>query len=230
MPFHLSPVNLSTDFPELMAVQWASYESPPQQFFRLFCPIQHNDRTASLQESTARMLEWQHHDAHAQWIKVTDTSTGKIVGAAWYKVYHHENPFAHHEREVAEWYPDDSTREFVSQAIEQMDGPRMEKGARPQVFANILFTHPDYRRRGIGRMLVQWGIDKARELDLEFWLNATPWGKPLYESLGFRVVQRNPLAPKTDCPDEKWRMMEEEFRDIVFYAMYLPREGDVGGK
>jgi GNAT superfamily N-acetyltransferase len=94
---------------------------------------------------------------------------------------------------------------------------------------NILFTHPEHRRQGIGRMLVQWGIDKANELGVEFWLNATPIGKPLYEQLGFKLVVVNPLVPKTEKPDDKWKEMEEQFKDIVFYTMYLPKEGDLVG-
>jgi predicted acetyltransferase len=135
MPFKLSDVDLNADWDELMAVQWAAHENPNQAFFRLFCPINNGDRETSLKESNARMLEWQQHEQqHAQWLKVQDTATGKIVGGAWYKVYK-ENPFAHPEEEIVDWYSDDSSRDFAGQAIGQMDVPRMEKAARPQVCA-----------------------------------------------------------------------------------------------
>ena len=87
---------------------------------------------------------------------------------------------------------------------------------------NILFTHPDYRRKGIGAMLVKWGSEQAKHRGVEFWLNATPVGKPLYEKLGFQLVERNPLVPKTDNPDDVWRATEREFADVVFWTMYLP--------
>ncbi len=89
---------------------------------------------------------------------------------------------------------------------------------------NILFSHPDYRRKGIGAMLLQWGIDAAKRLGVEFWLNSTPPGKPLYEKFGFQLVQRNPLVPKTDKPDAKWKQMEEEFGEMVFWTMWLPKD------
>jgi hypothetical protein len=132
MSFRLSTANLDTDFDELMAVQWAAHENPFQPFYRLFCPIVDDDQEASLKESTARMLEWQHHDPNAQWLKVEETATGKIVGGAWYKVYI-ENPFAHPEVEVVDWYPNDSSRDYVGQAIGQMDVIREDKAACPQV-------------------------------------------------------------------------------------------------
>ncbi|OAG02717.1 acyl-CoA N-acyltransferase [Paraphaeosphaeria sporulosa] len=224
MSFKLSDVDLEADFEELMAVMWAAHEEPVQPFFRLFCPIVNGDRQASLKESTERMLEWDRHDPQARWLKVQDVSTGRIAGAAWYKIYK-EDPFAHPEEEAVEWYPDDTSRDFVSQAIRQMDRPREEKATRPQVFLNILFTHPGYRRKGIGAMLVQWGIDAAKELGVEFWLNATPVGKPLYEKLGFEVVERNPLVPKTERPDATWNATAREFSDIVFWTMWLPKVG-----
>ena len=133
MTFSLSEVDLDTDFDELIACQNLAHENPIQPFYYLFCPIgNESTREASVKESTARMLEWQRHDPHAQWLKVVDTDTGKIVGGAWYKIYK-ENPFAHPEEEVVDWYPDDSSRDFVGQALEQLDTPRMQKATRPQV-------------------------------------------------------------------------------------------------
>lgn len=132
MSFKLDDVDLEADFDELMAVMWAAHDDPPQPFFRLFCPIINGDREASLKESAARLLKWHQHDPLARWLKVVETSSGKLVGGAWYKIYR-ENPFAHPEEEVVDWYPDDSSRDYVGQAIGQMDGPRERKAARPQV-------------------------------------------------------------------------------------------------
>lgn len=132
MAFKLLDVDLEADFDELIAGMWEAYEDPMQPFFRLFCPIINGDRQASLKESTERFREWDRHDPNARWLKVVDTSTGKIAGGAWYKIYR-ENPFAHPEEEVVDWYPDDSSRDYVGQAIGQMEGPREEKATRPQV-------------------------------------------------------------------------------------------------
>ncbi|KAF2683304.1 hypothetical protein K458DRAFT_452810 [Lentithecium fluviatile CBS 122367] len=215
MSFKLSDVNFETDFAELIECQWIAHEDPLQTFYWLFCPIRESGRDASVKESTARMLEWHEHDPNARWLKVEDTAIGRI------------NPFAHPEEEVTDWYPDDSSRDFVSQAIEQMDVPRMQMAARPQVFLNILFTHPDYRRKGIGSMLVQWGIDTAKSLGVEFWLNSTSVGKPLYDKFGFELVKKNTLVPKTENPDEMWQQTKEKFGEIIFWTMWLPKEGAI---
>jgi RimJ/RimL family protein N-acetyltransferase len=132
MSFQLAEADLNTDFHDLVVCMWESHEEPFQPFLRIFCPIFDNNREASIKESTERFLEWHQQDPHARWLKVTDTTTGKIVGGAWYKIYN-ENPFQEQHEEVAYWYPDDSTRDFVSQALEAIDRPRTQKATTPQV-------------------------------------------------------------------------------------------------
>jgi|FLYN01.1.fsa_nt_gi N-acetylglutamate synthase-like GNAT family acetyltransferase len=49
-------------------------------------------------------------------------------------------------------------------------------------------THPDYRRRGFARQLLEALLDWSREHDLHtLLLVATPEGKSLYASLGFQA-------------------------------------------
>jgi GNAT superfamily N-acetyltransferase len=247
MPFKLEEVDTTLDFPELIACEWESYEDPYQPFFRLFCPI-HGDgvdaRAESLKECTARQLSWHESDPTSFWQKVVDTESGKIVGGALWKICL-ENPFEHpDEHSEVYWYPEDSTREFVGQALEQFDAPRARLARRPQVCMllsgprylqpncidsgsdlNIIFTHPNYRRQGVGEIMLEWGIKKAKELGVEMWLDATPYGRPLYEKFGFKVANENRLQPRTDTPDEKWEKIEKELLPITFWQMWLPKDG-----
>ncbi|KAM7219552.1 hypothetical protein V8F06_005107 [Rhypophila decipiens] len=48
-----------------------------------------------------------------------------------------------------------------------------------------LAAHPDYKRRGIGTTLLQWGIDQAKADKANVFLTATAEGKHLYERQGF---------------------------------------------
>ncbi|KAJ4145102.1 hypothetical protein LMH87_003962 [Akanthomyces muscarius] len=45
-----------------------------------------------------------------------------------------------------------------------------------------------HRRKGIGKALVQWGIDQASREGRKTWLIATSDGKKLYDAMGFAVV------------------------------------------
>ena len=138
MGFSLEEVN-ATDFNELIACEWLSYENPYQSFFRLFCPI-HGEgpeaRAQWLAEATARQRAWHESDPASYWQKAVETDTGRIVGGALWKIYE-QNPFAVAEQHEVSWYPADSTREFVSKALEQFDAPRVRMAQRPQVCTMI---------------------------------------------------------------------------------------------
>jgi len=54
----------------------------------------------------------------------------------------------------------------------------------------ILFTHPDYQRRGAGSIHVKWGTDLADRLLVPCWVEASPFGHHLYKENGFRDVEK----------------------------------------
>lgn len=49
---------------------------------------------------------------------------------------------------------------------------------------------PVYQRRGAGRALVEWGLQMARRDNVPVTLTASPMGRALYLSLGFRELGR----------------------------------------
>lgn len=49
-------------------------------------------------------------------------------------------------------------------------------------------TDPLYHRRGAGKALVEWGMEKAREANVPITLTASPMGRELYLRLGFGEV------------------------------------------
>lgn len=57
---------------------------------------------------------------------------------------------------------------------------------RGLAWIGMMIVHPDYRRKGIGAGLMGQAVDYAHGLGIEsVKLDATPAGRPLYESLGF---------------------------------------------
>lgn len=52
----------------------------------------------------------------------------------------------------------------------------------------FLAVHPDYQRKGIGRMLTQWGVDHAANEDRDVCLIASQKGRFLYAAMGFETV------------------------------------------
>ncbi|EMR70222.1 putative gnat family protein [Eutypa lata UCREL1] len=201
MSLELQDIDPEVDFPALARCMLEAYEDPPQKFLHIFFPVHGpgaGAREAAIEEAAARLKMWHTHDPSSHWQKVVDVKTGKLAGAAAWNI-HETNPFAEpHTLEVT-WFPDDN-------------------------LFNV-FTHPDYRRRGVGQQVMDWGMKKADELGLEFFLDATPPGRPLYEANGFIYAEENVTAPTTDNPDERWKETEEKVGPFTFWLMWRPAGG-----
>ena len=69
--------------------------------------------------------------------------------------------------------------------------PNLDEMHRRRGYVSSVFTHPDYRRRGLARALMEMLIAEARELHItKLLLNSSTMGRPLYESMGFIVPER----------------------------------------
>ena len=49
-------------------------------------------------------------------------------------------------------------------------------------------VHPDHQRRGIGKLLMDWGMDVAERMNVPVYLEATYEGAPLYKKCGFETL------------------------------------------
>jgi GNAT superfamily N-acetyltransferase len=60
-----------------------------------------------------------------------------------------------------------------------------------------IYTYPEFRRRGLARMLTRKAIDWCRTHGFKvLWLHASHLGRPLYESLGFEASNEMKLIIK----------------------------------
>lgn len=96
------------------------------------------------------------------------------------------------------------------QAISTVFMAVAEKPANPAFItgktATILnvFTHPDYRRKGLAMKLLTMMISEAMTMNISYLeLSATDSGKPLYEKLGFVQKQSKYTEMKLDLFLEK---------------------------
>ena len=55
-------------------------------------------------------------------------------------------------------------------------------------YLESLVVAPEWRKRGVGSALVEWGVRRARREGVVAALEATPEGKPVYERQGFVQV------------------------------------------
>ncbi|KAL1883927.1 hypothetical protein Daus18300_000035 [Diaporthe australafricana] len=67
-----------------------------------------------------------------------------------------------------------------------------------------LAVAPEFRRRGVGGALLEWGKEWARKEDVPILLESTPMGRSLYQAAGFSQCS---LWRWGDKPDMTWYMM-----------------------
>ncbi|KAK8041290.1 GNAT family acetyltransferase [Apiospora phragmitis] len=228
MTLQLQEIDPAVDFPALLRCLLAAYASPPQPLTEVFLPMRRltpEAAASSLAEGAARLALWHASDPTSHWQKVVDIETGRVSGGACWHIYDGDT-FAGADALEAVWYPDDGSRRFAEQALESMARPRSQVARRPHLYLNNVFTHPDYRRRGVWQQIMDWGTRKADKLGLEIFLDATPPGRPLYLANGLVELAETVTAPATDSPDEAWMEMAEKVPPFTSFLMWRP----VGGK
>lgn len=136
MPLRLEKVTDEADFDELIDCEWQSFSNPPQPFFSIYCPVIGSGPNAlaeSISESTVRQLEWHTSDPTSYWQKIVDSETGDIAGGALWRICE-SNPFeGPEEYMIADWHPEGAQRDFMTQALEQYETPRVKMMPRPHV-------------------------------------------------------------------------------------------------
>jgi len=70
-----------------------------------------------------------------------------------------------------------------------------------------LVVDPKERRRGIGRLLIRWGLDKADELGIETVVSSLVTAREAYEKCGLGCIELLPANPALNVPypSEKWK-------------------------
>ncbi|KAH8803534.1 acyl-CoA N-acyltransferase [Xylogone sp. PMI_703] len=134
--------------------------------------------------------------------KAVDNKTGKIVGfASWSIPAGRAIP-----AELEKSGDDDEPRKAELPAIpgmnmtlwvEKISGPpnppsfSEEEISKTDIGLSFFFVHPDYQNRGIGSMLLKWGIEEANRHHVRLWLTSTPQAVNVYQKKGWEVVNEH---------------------------------------
>lgn len=103
----------------------------------IFSPIHGTGPTAredSFKASKDYHLQWHNADPASHWLKVVDTDTGMVIGAAQWHI-HESDPFANlSEKPIsAYWWPEGEGRAYAEAALEQWFAPRAERMKKPHL-------------------------------------------------------------------------------------------------
>ncbi|EED12180.1 conserved hypothetical protein [Talaromyces stipitatus ATCC 10500] len=129
-------------------------------------------------------------------VAVDDASDGKIVGYSIWEV-----PVAGGDdkndddgeiilpplaQEGSDRAPFMELRRILEDDVREQFGDEGTKGVWT---LDSLGVHPNHQKRGIGRMLLDWGVEEAAKHGKGCYLVATPAGLPLYRAAGFEDVK-----------------------------------------
>lgn len=132
------------------------------------------------------------HAEHNVFIKITDSSNGKIMGGANWNFWS-EGPKQSGKVPV-DWV-DDSTPQgkaeldFAQKVMDEFMGRRARDMTMPHGLLHLCYCVPEYERKGVATALVSWGLKKV---DKEGWVSfteASRRGRPVYERLGFKDIE-----------------------------------------
>lgn len=85
---------------------------------------------------------------------------------------------------------------------------------------------PSHRRKGLGSLLMKVGTAQADELGVECWMEASPMGKLLYESHGFRSLFKMQFdMERTDASDVWRKCVHELTPKTAVFPMWRPNGG-----
>ncbi|MCJ1392773.1 hypothetical protein MMC18_005644 [Xylographa bjoerkii] len=153
--------------------------------------LTHSTDTPSLEEEEAARVIAFLQDPSNHYLQVTETATKKAVAYVWW-----EHAKGRTEAQWAETYANRFRPKEMNKALmDATSGVRFLKRAKllgeQDVFIlKELYVRPEYQRRGLGGKLVASGAQKADDLGLLSYTEASPKGMGLYLKHGFLEVDR----------------------------------------
>ncbi|KAF2679431.1 hypothetical protein K458DRAFT_480342 [Lentithecium fluviatile CBS 122367] len=221
MPLAIALVTSESDFDQLCEMDYDAWQTPynPQlKHFRASFPT----RAEAIAWDKARKIRsLRKQNPKLFYVKCTDTDTDTIIGYANWMV--NDSPEPYEEPTKAVWHPEGSDeREFAERFINGLWGFIGERVTRPHMDLHAVCVHPDHRKRGVGRMLIRWGIEKGDELGIETVISSLPSARGAYEKCGLGCIEIIPPDPSLNVenPSERWKELQAE--DLSGWLMWRP--------
>ncbi|KAF2438917.1 hypothetical protein P171DRAFT_423388 [Karstenula rhodostoma CBS 690.94] len=221
MPITVSVITDEADFNEISPMvldAWQQPYNPQLKHFRPNLPTRDEAIAWSKERSIQRLRE---QDPRNFMLKAVDCDRNVIVGfAQWYV---NDKPDPYGERTVATWHPEGSDeREFAERFINGLWDFIGKRVTRPHMDLHSITVHTEHRCRGVGRLLIRWGLNKADELSIETAISSLITARGAYERCGLGCIELIPADPSLNVPypSEKWKELESD--NLNGWLMWRP--------
>ncbi|RFU33366.1 hypothetical protein B7463_g2944, partial [Scytalidium lignicola] len=176
-----------------------------------------------IEQTTKRQLEnWttgKPPGSEVKWVKAVDTETGEIIGAAKWIFFDKAAGESEEEKQGGKkrWPEAGFKTNWLEPAIplggsEGVKGLAGMTGVDDQAYVPLhylisAFVTLHIKKRGVGKMLVKYGITKADEMGVKSYVEASPLGRRLYKFCGFELVEKVLMHGKDMRDDWKDRAL-----------------------
>jgi ribosomal protein S18 acetylase RimI-like enzyme len=126
-------------------------------------------------------------DDDAQCKAINNGVGNRLVAVGYWRVHRRERSKDEVERGnvLPATFPEEN-RAARAKFMQKIWQSRLVYQTQPHISLETLVTHPMHQRRGAGAMIVSWGCQKADELGLVAYLEASAAGRGLYKKYGFQ--------------------------------------------
>ncbi|KAI0179997.1 acyl-CoA N-acyltransferase [Hypoxylon sp. FL1284] len=173
---------------------------------------------------TEGVKQWWAHDKAVYTIKCLDTDTGQIVGMATWDIFWRQGNDNGWEKPSGIPWLEGKEKERCEAVLRPMWDLREQLFGkqRPYIYLSSIGVHPDSQRRGIGRLLMQWGVNVAEQLRVPLYTESSIPGLRLYASMGFerlthvRLVHKEEITGRPDVDVPLMMKMPSAARGLSF--------------
>lgn len=92
------------------------------------------------------------------------------------------------------------------------------------IYCHVMAVHPKYQRKGIGKLLMEYGIGIAQQVDLPVYIESSKEGVRLYEKMGCLRVKNSPKDKSGDLATRETNGAPEDPKLALF--VWLPKGGE----
>ncbi|KAF2023953.1 hypothetical protein EK21DRAFT_118285 [Setomelanomma holmii] len=142
---------------------------------------------------TAHVSQYWAKDSTQYTLKCVDCETGEIVGMALWDIYLTPSQWRRPELSWLEGGDRERAEALISPLWDAREKFWLDKR---YLYCHVMAVHPSNQRKGIGEMLLNYGIGVAQQTELPIYIESSREGKRLYEKVGCQRLKRPAVSQK----------------------------------